>query len=146
MTSETALAALYRAVKSRLSEGGELWDTRVHADVIPAKVVRPYVIFFVSGGSESNDLVEADASYQLTIKGVADTMQASLQMAARLSALLNDQGTQDRPTTALDAGDEWEITTSTQGRTVHLVEQFSNAQPIYHDGHVFDFVMGLQEA
>lgn len=146
MTSETALAALYRAVKSRLSEGGELWDTRAYADIIPAKVVRPYVIFFVSGGGESNDLVDADASYQLTVKGVSDNLQTSLQIAARLAGLVNNQGTQDRPDTALDAGDEWEITTSTQGRTVHLVESFANAQPIYHDGHVFDFTMGLKGA
>lgn len=131
-----------RAIVNRLAAPGEMWGVRVWPDRAPANPVRPYALYFINSGGENNRVREADAAFGVTIKCVADTMAQSMQGAARLAELLNDCGTQDIGDDPLDAGLDWVITTITQGRLVHLVEDFGNVEPVYHDGHVFDFVMG----
>lgn len=140
--SESAQQAVMRAIINRLATGGEAWGVRVWPDRAPANPVRPYILYFVNSGGERNQVREVDALFSVTIKCVGDTMVQSIAGASRLGELLNDQGTQDVGLNPLDAGPDWEITTVTQGRLVHLVEDFNNVEPVYHDGHVFDFGMG----
>ena len=135
--SETALAATYKALRTALTGGSESWATRAYPDIAPEGVARPYVVFGWAGGGEANEVRRQDASLIISVKVVADTMTASMAGAVRLSELLNDQGEQESNT--ITGGTFWEISTITQERAVHLVEQFGNAKPIYHDGHIFRF-------
>jgi hypothetical protein len=134
----TALAALMKAMQGQL-RGEPLWGSRVYADIAPAKVQRPYVIFFVVSGGEENRRQIGDARFVMTVKCVAEKQAEALHGADRLEARLNDAGSQDDK--AFACGDGWVITTCTQDRLVHAVEMFGEAQPIYHDGHQYIVVM-----
>lgn len=143
MTVEHPYLVACRAIFNRLTDTAEMWGRQV-GEVPRSEWIenRPYVqLYYISGG-ESNFLVAQDADYEIGIKVVADDQEQSLIASARLSALLNDQGVQDRPTAALDGGNDWEITTCTQGRMIHIVEMFSKSVPIYHEGWVFSLVLG----
>lgn len=133
--------ALQRAVFNRLTTTPEIWGRQV-SEVIQPSWQRPYVQMYAIAGGESNFLVAQDADFEMGVKIVSDDMEQALIGAARLSELLNDQGVQDRPTTPLSGGADWIITTSTQGRMIHMPEFFEKSVPIYHDGWVFSFVLG----
>lgn len=139
--TEHPYIAMNRAIRNRLTDTPEIWGQQV-GEVPNAAWVKPYVqVYYISGG-DSNFQVIQDAEYELGIKVVALDMAQSLAGAARLTALLDDQGVQDRPTAALNAGSDWEITTTMQGRAIHIVELFANSVPIYHDGWVFSIILG----
>lgn len=139
--TEHPYIALCRACFNRLTSTEEMWGQQVGEDPL-AGWTHPYVQMYQISGMEPNRVQEQDAEYEMGFKVVADDMEQALNGAARLSALLNDQGEQDLPTAALYGGSDWDICTSTQGRAIHLIEKFANAQNIYHEGHVFTFVMG----
>jgi len=139
--TEHPYIALCRAVKTRLTAASEIWGQQV-GEVPLATWPKPYVQMYYIAGGESNNIIAQDADYDLGIKVVSEDMEESLIGAARLTALLNDQGVQDRPTTYLYGGSDWEICTATQGRAIHIVEPFAQSQFFYHDGHVFSFVLG----
>ena len=135
--AESALSAAYEMLHQQLS--GDVWGDRAYPDVVPAGVVRPYVVWFwVSGGEDNNRQIQ-DASFVFTVKCVANTMAESLAGAQRISELLNDHGTQD-DSALPDVSPDWEITTVTQDRAVHLVE-YQDGEPIYHDGNQYLIVM-----
>jgi hypothetical protein len=136
--SDTALAALYRAVQTRLAGSGEAWAARASAEIASAGTVRPYVIYSFHAGGESNDHVGKDARITLVIKCVADTMAVGLAGAARISELFNDAD-QSRAG-ALSGGAYWIIKTSTQAQVVHYVEMIDGKQ-VHHCGHRFVFNM-----
>lgn len=133
--AEIALAALYRGVAAKLSGGGELWASRVYAERAPATVIRPFVVFTWQGGGERNRLKKQDAEIVLNIKCIADTLSVAFTGAARLSALLNDMGMQDRTATNdwLLAGVDWDILTTTQESIIHMSELVDGAD-VYHEG------------
>ena len=133
--------ALGKACFNRLTATPEIWGNQV-GEVIHPSWVKPYLQMYYISGGERNQYKTQDAEFQLGFKVVAEDMEQALIGAARISALLNDQGVQDRPDVALAGGDDWEICTATQGRMIHLVEAFSDAQNFYHEGHVFSFVLG----
>lgn len=136
----TALAAVYEAVYLTL-RNDPLWVGRVYPDDVPAGGVRPYVVFFLSGGGDVQLRQGAQSvTVTLTVKCVSETLALSLAGAGRVEALLRNQGRQELGGVAVD-GSGWVITTITQGRTIHLVERFEGAKPIYHDGHEYVFVM-----
>ena len=143
--AEHALWALYQALFSKLNGANSLWADRVFPDVAPAwaDVGQGYVLFFWTGGGEDNTVVEEDARITLTIKVVSDSMEDAAKMAAALSSLLNDKGTQETSAPALASQGGWEFTAITKGRAVHLVERFSEAVNIYHEGNSYEFIMGL---
>lgn len=130
-----------KAVYARLTRAGNVWDQQV-GEVIQPRWSKPYCqVYWVAGG-EDNFLKAQDATIDLAVKCIADTQDDSFTGAAQISAALNDMGEQDDTADPLDGGDDWVITTSTQMRIIHTVEQFAKAENIYHDGHVFSFVMG----
>lgn len=137
---EHSYQALMKAIVNKL-RGGGVWGNQV-SEVIQPAWVKPYcLVYFISGG-ETNNLIAQDADYEIGVKVIADNQQQSLTGAAQVLELLNDKGEQDTSTSPLDGGTDWTITTSTAGRMIHLIEPFQNAQNIYHDGHVFSFVLG----
>ena len=135
--AESALSAAYKAIRRRLTESSELWGVKVHPDLAPANVGRPYVVFFWSGGGELNARRIQDAELLLTVKCVANTLDEAFRGAGRVSALLNDADLADD---LLEPGDEWVILHTNQERAIHLVENIDGIQ-IYHSGSVFRFRM-----
>ena len=135
-----SVGALYEMLATNLRDAG-VWGERVYADVVPAGVVRPYVVYFVVSGGEDNVRGDRrDASYVVTIKCVGERLVDSLQGARQLVERLDDHGVQDRSGVLIDPAG-WTITTITADRAVHVVERFEGAIPIYHDGHQFIIVM-----
>lgn len=143
--AEVALWALYQGLYSTLNGANSLWADRVFPDVAPtwAEVEQGYLLFFWTGGGEGNVVVEQDAHLMLTIKAVSDQLEDAMKMAAAVSALLNDKGTQETTTPAVSATPDWEVTAITQGRAVHMVERFSESVMLYHEGASFEFILGL---
>lgn len=134
--AEPALAAIYRAVRQRLTASAELWGQQVYPDQAPGGVERPYVVYFWSGGGELNAIVGQDAEIVLTVKVVADSLAQAFTGAGRISALLNDaDGASASP---LNGGTDWTIIHVQQEQVVHLVETVNTTQ-IYHEGARFRF-------
>lgn len=139
--TEHPYQALMKAVFNRLASPSYIWGTKV-SEVIQPNWDKPYCqVYFVSG-EEPNNLRAQDATFELGVKCIAEDQAQSMVGAAQIIEALNDQGVQDLPTTALSGGSDWQIATSTQGRMIHMIEMFSGAQPIYHDGAIYEFVLG----
>ena len=136
--AEAALAALYRAVRTRAIATSEMWGNQAFADIAPAKTARPYVVFNWAGGGEVNGRVAQDAEIVIAIKAVAESMADALTMAGRISALFNDADANG--SNEMDGGADWVIVNSQQEGIVHLVESVDGRQ-IYHEGHRFRFYM-----
>lgn len=132
-----ATEAVYTALTNHL-KNRSVWGDRVFADSAPARIVRPYVVFFVASGGDAHQTQKQDARMVLTVKCVADKLNESLQGADALTSALSDTGSQDdRPILC----EGWNITTITQDRIVHLKEMWEGATPIYHDGYQFIVTM-----
>ena len=139
--SDTALAAAYRATFNRLKGPSEWWENRVYPDMGPTQAAYPYVIFFYSGGGARNAVRKNDANLMLTVQCISDDMATALAGAARVEELLDDHGQFDNSTDYLYGGASWHILTITQEEILHLVEQFAQAVPIYHEGARYRFIM-----
>ena len=133
-----ALSTLYTSIYNGLG-GDPLWQNRVYPELVPAQIVRPYVVFFVSAGGERNDLKRGDADFSLVVKCVSLEMAEALAGADRIAALLNNQGKQDGGPIVGDAS--WVITTINQLRVVQQTEMISNDKPLYNSGHMFNVMM-----
>jgi hypothetical protein len=142
--TETATAALFRALRSQLMASGQLWGARVYANLAPAgKKTYPYVIYSHVAGGERNRIKARDAELVLLVKVISDSLAEALSAAAQVEALLNDQGNQDAASHPLVPGSssEWSVLTATAEVAVIYQEMFANAQPVYHVGSQYRFVM-----
>lgn len=136
--AETALEALYTAVKRRLTENAELWGDRVSPDVAPSSTERPHVVYAWAGGGEVNGLVKPDAVIVLTVQCYAETQAQAFAASARISVLLNDaDGSSDR---ALEGGADWDILNTQQEGIIHIVETVDSTW-VYREGHRFRISM-----
>lgn len=136
--TDTAQAALYAALKTRLRSDSEPWGQKAFADLAKAEATKPYVVYALGGGGELNDVVREDGEFVVLVKCVAETQLAAFAGAARIKTLLNDA---DRSKAgALDGGTDWYILTSTQERVIHAVETESGRQ-YYHSGAYYRFRM-----
>lgn len=138
--AEEALAALYRAVNSRLAAAGNIWGTKVQADWMTADVARPYVVFTWAAGGSRNRLRKRDADLVLLVQCIADNGADALLGSHQIAEALDDQGSQDDTTTPLDAGSHWVITTSTQEEKAHRAA-LENAADYFASGHYYRFIM-----
>lgn len=136
--AEAAIAALYRAVKTRLTESSELWGDKAYPDLAPKNPTKPYVIFSYAGGGELNARVGQDAEIVVMIKAVSLELAQAFVMAGRISELFNDADYSSA--NALNAGANWVILHVIQEGIVHMVETVDGGQ-IYHAGHRFRFRM-----
>lgn len=133
-----ALSTLYKSTYQALA-GSTLWANRVYPEMVPAQIVRPYVVFFISTGGERNDRKRHDAQFSLSVKAVAEDMATALTAADAIAARLNNQGSQDGGNVTGDA--TWIITTIQQMRVIQQVEMIDNNKPLYNSGHMFDVMM-----
>lgn len=104
---------------------------------VPEDVARPYIQLFWAGGG--NDLVGQTvdcASYTISVKCVADELEAALAGNANITAALNNAGDQD-VNARLASHPDWRIQTVTEGREFFIEEAFEGAQQIYHSGHQY---------
>lgn len=130
--SETALAALLRAVQARAREAGAPWGTRAFLDLAPLGTALPLLVVSVQAGGEMNERRARDAEFVLLVKALDTTLPGALACAAEIERRFNDAGVYDT-TAALDGGAEWAVLTTTQERTVHMLE-YVDGEPIYHEG------------
>ena len=133
-----ALTTLYKSLYNGL-KGDPLWSNRAYPEMVPAQIVRPYVVYFVSTGGERNNLKRNDAQFSLVVKCVSLQMAEAIDGADRIAALLNNKGAQDGGTITGDA--TWVITTIQQMRIVQQTEMINNDTPLYNSGHMFDVMM-----
>lgn len=123
--ADNALAALYRAVRARLTAGTETWGDRVGLEFLSAaggeRIPYPYVVYALAGGGVRRDtslIPDLGHEYRLDLMVVSDTFSEAAQGAFRLEELFEGQGSQDVRIrlmgTALDAGSDWEIVCSDQ--------------------------------
>lgn len=136
--AEVALAALYKAIKTRLTENSEVWGANVFPDLAPSGTAKPYVVFAWMGGGEINARVQQDAEIVVQIKGVTTQLAQAFVMAGRISTLFNDADASSNA--ALNAGADWAILHTRQEGIVHMLETVDGGQ-IYHAGHRFRFRM-----
>jgi hypothetical protein len=141
--SEIALAALYRAVGLRLSNGSAIFADRAYADYSESDEY-PYVIYFWSGGGEVNHTRRRDAEIVLTVTAISEKLGDAQIAAQQISDLLNDSGEYDDPADYLYGGTFWRILTSTEEDAIHTLDMFSGAVPIYHVGARYRFVMEVK--
>lgn len=137
--AETAIAALYRAVKQTLTASpGEVWGGKVFPDLAPSGTEKPYVVYSWAGGGEINARRVQDAEIVLQIKIVTETLAQAFSGAGRISTLFNDADYSSAA--ALNAGSEWAVLNVKQETIVHMIETVDGRQ-IYHAGHRFRFRM-----
>ncbi|MCZ2097237.1 MAG: hypothetical protein LC121_13455 [Anaerolineae bacterium] len=140
--SEMAIAALFDAVRIRLTAPGQMWAGRAYPNLAGADATYPYVVYFWSGGGERNRQKGRDAEIVLTIKAVSDKLPEAFDAAAAVDDLLNDHGAQDADAQlTTGAGSEWAVLTATAEETIAYQEMKAGAQPIYHAGARYRFVM-----
>jgi len=139
--AEEPLAAAYRAIRQTAVASAEIWGQKAFADYGPSGAVMPYLVYFWLGGGERHLRTRPDAEFLIAIKGVSRTQEEAFRMAARIEALFNDRGVQDVASGYLSGGVDWQISTSTKGLHIHLVEYVSGATPIYHEGHQYRFLL-----
>lgn len=137
--AEAAIAALYRAIADRLRDNpsGTAWGGRSYAVIAPAKIVRPYVIYSLMGGGESNDSVGEDADMVILIKCVADTLGDGMLTATQIGQLFNDI---ERRGTGFDLGTDWVLNNCTRELTVQYTELI-DGNVVWHVGDQYRFVM-----
>jgi hypothetical protein len=136
---EDPLAALYRALQTRLLNADPLWGARVYSDLVPTGVIRPYVIVTFNAGGETNNHVHPDANIVLIVKCVAETLSEATRGAGRIHALLNDADMSSN--SALGGGPEWIIKTSTAEQKIHYPELVDGAKRLIHSGNRYRFNM-----
>lgn len=134
----SALGTLYTSMYNALS-GDALWNDRVYPEIVPAQIVRPYAVFFVSTGGERNELKRDDAEFTFVVKCVSLQMSEALDGAGRIGTILNNAGSQGDGTIVGDS--YWVITTIEQMRVVQQIERINNDQPLYNSGHMFNIMM-----
>lgn len=141
--SETALAALYRAVVARLDGvADKVWADRVYTDAVAEGTAYPYVWIFWSGGREANLLQRRDADQVLTIQCVSESLEQAFAGAEQIADALNDHGEQDTGNDdALYGGAYWHILSVTEEDTIHLHAPFAGAAPIFQCGARYRFIM-----
>lgn len=133
--ADTALGALFRAVSARAGEHGAPWGKRVFLDLAPLGTAMPFLVFQVQGGGEINQRRARDAEFVLLVKALDKTLPGAMACAAEVESRFNDAGRYDR-VTPLDGGAEWAVLTTTQERSVHMME-LVDGEPVYHEGAQF---------
>lgn len=133
-----ATQAVFTAIQRRLLNKG-VWQERIHAQVVPPQVVRPYAVYFVVGGGPTNQTRAKDALLTVTVKCVAEKLSDATQGAQEIAQLLHNHGAQDGDDLPTVTG--WQITTVTQGRAVSQLDMFSGTVAIYHEGNQYEFMV-----
>lgn len=134
----SATKSLYGALFTALS-GNEMWGDRVYPEIVPAKIIRPYVVYFISSGGERNARRKDDATFTVVTKCVSLQLSESMDGAGRLSEILNNAGAQGSGEVSGD--DQWVIMSIEQMQFIKQVEMINDDQPLFHTGHMFRFNM-----
>lgn len=132
--ADDSLGALYRALQTRLNSSGDIWGTRVYAEVAPAGTERPYLVYAFAAGGEVNTRRKQLAEYVIMARAITETMAQGFTASARISALLNDADYSS--SNALNGGADWYIVHVSQEQKIHRTELVDGSW-IYHSGYRF---------
>lgn len=136
MSSEVALAALFRAVDTRARVAPAPWGQRVFLSPARKGTPYPYLVYQKQAGGERNDVRARDAEFVVLIKVIDDSLAGAFGGAAVISERFNDAGLFDRTASPLDGGAVWVIQTTTEETNVFYTEQI-DGQTVYHSGAQF---------
>jgi hypothetical protein len=142
-----ALDALQTALVTALKAAAGVFETRVYKDIGGSDATYPYVVYnFAGGGDDNVRKGKKTANILIQVKCVSDDSLQSLTGASQIDTALDDGGYQDSATetSALDTAAQtlgWRICTVTAEDLVTLTELFANADPNYHDGKIYRFIM-----
>lgn len=142
-----ALDALQTALVSGLLAAAGVFETRVFKDIAPSDTTYPYIVYNYAGGGDDNARKgKKTANILMQVKCVSDDSLQSLTGASQIDTALDDKGYQDTEPTAstLDTAAQalgWRICTVTAQDLMTLTELFANADPLYHDGKIYRFIM-----
>lgn len=132
--ADDSLGALYKALQTRLNSSGDVWGTRVYADVAPAGTARPYVVYAMAAGGEINTRIKQDAEYVIMVRSITESAAQAFSAAARISALLNDADYGSA--LQLSGGADWYILHTLQEQNIYRVELVDGTW-VYHSGYRF---------
>lgn len=134
---EIDVGAAYRGVVSALNASAALWGDRVYADIVPAKIVRPYVLFFVSGGATVLNDVRVSSLLRISVKCVADDLTTALRGAGDIHDRLHDAEKRG----GMNTGTDWRLLSVTSETVIQMAELIDGAR-VYHSGHVYRINLG----
>lgn len=128
-------AAAFQALNTRLTvPAAEIWADRAYPTAAPANKARPYALYWQIGGGylpSAGGLQRAEIV--LGVKAVANTLAAAFDASGRLYDLLHNQGALETDT-PLNAGDDWQILTSTVEGTPISLREMVDGVPVFHEG------------
>jgi hypothetical protein len=136
--ADTALGAVYSALRKRLASADPLWGTRVFADEVPPNTPHPYLVYWVMAYTEPNRLRTPDALLAVGVKVVARSFEDANAGALRIGQLLNDNGGLDSAPTIMYANG-WHVQTITQTTGLFMSELREDGLRLYHHGYQFEF-------
>lgn len=135
---ENEIAAVFRAVHDRLTEDSETWGEHAYAEIAPAKVARPFVVWSLVESRKAKWRGTAGGEVVLNVLVTADGLATALTGAGRIAELLHDA---DRGADhALDGGDDWAILNATCEETLYHAELI-NGVMVYRAGGRYRFMV-----
>ena len=140
--SDTAIGALFSALKARLSGFSALWGDRVFLDEAPLGTAMPYLIYQRQGGGAANQSVMPDALIVVLVKAVAANFSSANACAWQISKALDDAGYQDLRT-AIGRVAGWQISTITEEESLSMRETTPDSKSVYHVGALYRVRMGV---
>ena len=123
----------YQLVKglNTFLRGLNLADGRV-ANTFANKLAKPYIVFMLNAGQDTNLQPRQQGDFRYAIKGVAETYMEAAQIADALRTALHEQ------TFTLDA--PWKIDRIRHTTVIDYVEIVDDVQ-IYHHGGIYRIEM-----
>ncbi|GEM_PF-1191534 len=110
---EHEIAALYRSVRTRLTEITEVWGDRAYVDLAPSRSTLPYAVYAVTELRRIERATRSVMALTLRVTCAADSLSSLIECLGRINDLLDDAD-YDTPK-ALDSGYDWVILTMTRG-------------------------------
>ena len=135
---ESELAALYRALRERLTESVEAWDGRAYAEFAPALTAPPYVVYMITAHKALARAARKVTDLTVRVVCVAEDLSTGVTCAARLFDLLDDADADTAK--SLNGGYDWSILTMTRAGASQRTT-LVNGMPMYETGAVYRVVM-----
>lgn len=131
-----AIAALDTALYNKLNVSAIttlLGGARIYSAIAPKDTPLPVIIFQWQGGGEQNLTPTRMRNVVYTVKAIATSKSAALDISAKVDAALHDQ-------TLNVSG--WTNYATTREDDVQLVEVAEDGRVLYHMGAIYRFRLG----
>lgn len=144
MADEHPLAACYKALRVRLTDGDRPWGNRVFADMAIAggseTLALPYLVYALATGGAVNAMPGYEHEYVIDVLAVSSTATTGFRLAQYIANLIDDTGSQDVRAAPLESGPDWQITTVSREADVHI-EALHKSTVYYVTGASYRFTL-----